>query len=75
MENYIFVILAISVDENQRSGTPTKRPGRYRKSTTVKMDNDFGHWDSTNVLLNFIFVEDQHRNFEKVHKKVKNLMY
>lgn len=34
------------------------------------MDNDFGHWDSTYVLLNFTFVDEKHPKFEKQYKKV-----
>ncbi|CAD5233590.1 unnamed protein product [Bursaphelenchus xylophilus] len=61
-------ISAISADlktaRSPNSAVPPslKRPG-------LALDNDFGHWDQSCVLLNLIFVDEKHPKFEETYQK------
>lgn len=47
----------------------------HKKSGQINLDNDFGHWDQSCVLLNLLFVDEKHPRFsdeyEKQHCTVK----
>ncbi|KAI6181931.1 hypothetical protein M3Y98_00882500 [Aphelenchoides besseyi] len=57
-----------AANTENRTSRSTKSTSRTRKTAELLLDNDFGHWDATHVLLNFTFVDDQHPQFESEHK-------